>query len=124
MLTSDIIDRGVLHVIDLVAGRIMASAQVATAPTQLALAADGTRAYVVDYDHVCVVDTETLDVVDTITVGARPSCVAVGFDRLYVADYAGGVTAYAVAAPTPMLYAPMVATPSIAAPAVRELAPA
>lgn len=124
VLTSDLNDRGVLHVVDLVAGRIMASAEVATLPTQLALSVDGTRAYVVDYDRVLVLSTSTLDVIDTITVGARPSCVAVGLHRLYVADYDGAVTAFAVAAPAPMVYAPMMAANPAAAPTVRELAPA
>jgi DNA-binding beta-propeller fold protein YncE len=125
VLTSDLQDRGVLHVVDLVAGRIMASVEVATAPTQLALSADATRAYVVDYNEVVVLDTEKLDTVGTISVGARPSCVALGVDRLYVADYAGGVTAFAVAAPAPMLYAPLMAANSAAAvPTFRELEPA
>jgi YVTN family beta-propeller protein len=124
VLTSDINDRGVLHVVDLVANRITASAAVATAPMQLALSADGMRAYVVDYDQVVVVSTETLTVVDTISVGARPSCVAVGVDRLYVADCAGGVTAYSVPAPAAMLYAPMVAANPLTTVAIRELEPA
>lgn len=125
VLTSDLEDRGVVHVVDLVAGRTTASVEVATAPTQLALSADGTRAYVVDYNHVIVLDTETMDTVGTIAVDARPSCVALGVDRLYVADYAGGVTAFAVPAPAPMLYAPMMAAHAAAAvPTSRELEPA
>jgi YVTN family beta-propeller protein len=124
VLTSDITDRGVVHVVDLVANRIMASVAVATAPMQLALSVDGTRAYVVDYNHIVVLDTETLTVVDTISVGARPSCVAVGVDRLYVADCAGGVTAYSVPAPAPMVYAPLAAANSLAAVEIRELEPA
>jgi YVTN family beta-propeller protein len=124
VLTSDINDRGVVHVVDMVANRITASATVATAPMQLALSADGTRAYVVDYDHVVVLSTETLAVVDTISVGARPSCVAVGVDRLYVADCSGGVTAYSVPAPAPMVYAPFGAANSPAAVEIRELQPA
>jgi DNA-binding beta-propeller fold protein YncE len=124
VLTSDIEDRGVVHVVDLVAGRIMVSAEIATAPTQLALSVDGTRAYVVDYDRVVVLSTANLDVIDTITVDARPSCLAVSTDRVYVADYAGGVTAFAVPAPAPMLYAPSMAANPAARPQVRELAPA
>ncbi|WP_231514528.1 YncE family protein [Mycobacterium sp. URHB0044] len=124
VLTSDINDRGVLHVVDLVANRIMASAAVATAPMQLALSVDGMRAYVVDYDQVVVLSTETLAVIDTISVGARPSCVAVGVDRLYVADCAGGVTAYSVPAPAAMLYAPMVAANPLTSVEIRELEPA
>jgi YVTN family beta-propeller protein len=101
----------------------VASVPVATAPTQLALSVDGTRAYVVDYDHVVVLNTETLTVVDTIAVGVRPSCVAVGVDRLYVADCAGGVTSYSVPAPAPM-FAPVAAANSFAALEIRELEPA
>jgi YVTN family beta-propeller protein len=124
VLTSDINDRGVLHVVDLVANRIMASAAIATAPMQLALSVDGMRAYVVDYDQVVVLSTETLAVVDTVSVGARPSCVAVGVDRLYVADCDGGVTAYSVPAPAAMLYAPMVAANPLTSLEIRELEPA
>ena len=124
VLTSDINDRGVVHVVDMVANRIMASVAVATAPMQLALSADGTRAYVVDYDQVVVLSTETLTVVDTISVGARPSCVAVGVDRLYVADCSGGVTAYTVPAPAPMVYEPLAAANPLAAVELRELEPA
>ena len=58
VLTSDIADRGVLHVVDLVANRVYATVNVGAAPTQLALSADGTRAFVVDYDRVHVVCTE------------------------------------------------------------------
>ena len=119
VLTSDIDDRGVVHVVDLGAGRIMASAEVASTPTQLVLSVDATRAYVVDYDQVTVLSTATLDVIDTIAVGARPSCVAIGFDRVYVADYDGRVTSYAVAAPAPVFYAPL-----REAAAIRELTPA
>jgi len=123
VLTSDINDRGVVHVVDMVANRIMASVPVATAPMQLALSADGTRAYVVDYDQVVVLSTETLTVVDTISVGARPSCVAVGVDRLYVADCSGGITAYSVPAPAPMVYEPLAAANPLAAVEIRELEP-
>jgi DNA-binding beta-propeller fold protein YncE len=123
VLTSDITDRGVLHVVDLVANRVTAAVNVGTAPTQLALSADGSRAFVVDYDRVHVFCTENRAVLGSVSVGARPACVAVGPQRLYVADYAGGVTSYAVALPAQMLYAPFVAN-AVAAPCVRELVPA
>ena len=60
----------------------------------MALTSDKTRAYIVNDDHVAVLCTQSLTIVDAITVDARPSCVAVSCDdsRLYVADYAGGVT--------------------------------
>jgi YVTN family beta-propeller protein len=123
ILTSDIADGGVLYFVDLVANKIAGSVRVAEAPTQLALSADGARAYVVDYGSVVVVDTDAAAILTTVAVGARPSAVAVGFDRLYVADYEGGITTYAVEAPTPMLYSQFVAAPSLVAPTARELAP-
>ena len=121
VLTSDIVDGGVLYVVDLVANQITADVSVAAAPTQLVLSADGARAYVVDYDHVAVVDVEHRKVVAEVSVGARPSAIALGGERLVVADYDGGVTTYTVAAGAPMLYAPFDAA---ALPAPRELEPA
>jgi len=123
VLTSDITNRGVLHVVDLVANRVTAAVSVGAAPTQLALSNDGSRAFVVDYDQVHVFCTENRAVTGSVSVGARPACVAVGPERLYVADYAGGVTSYAVALPAQMLYAPVVAN-AVGAPWVRELVPA
>jgi YVTN family beta-propeller protein len=120
VLTSDIADAGVLYFVDLVNNRISGMVTVAQAPTQLALSADGARAYVVDYDHVAVVDTEDRTVVTTVSVGARPSAIALDGDRLYVADYDGGVTVYAVASPTAMLYSQFVAAPSLLESTLRE----
>jgi hypothetical protein len=64
-------------------------------------------------------------------VGARPSAIALSGDRLYVADYDGGVTVYAVTVyavaapmPMPMLYSQFVGAPSLVEPALRELEPA
>jgi DNA-binding beta-propeller fold protein YncE len=123
VLTSDIADGGVLHFVDLAANKVTGTARVAEAPTQLALSTDGTRAYVVDYDHVAVVSTDTRMPVATVSVGSRPSAIAVSEDRLYIADYDGGVTAYAVASSIPMLYAPFAADSLVAA-EMRELEPA
>lgn len=120
VLTSDIADGGVLYFVDLVKNEITGSVAVAVAPTQLALGTEGTRSYVVDYGQVVVVDTEDRSIVTTIAVGARPSAIAVSANRLYIADYDGGVSAFAVHAPMPMLYSQFVA----AAPAARELEPA
>jgi hypothetical protein len=62
-------------------------------------------------------------VVNTVTVDARPSCVAVSFDggRLYIADYAGDISAFSVASTIPQLYSHFVATDQIARPELREL---
>ncbi len=124
VLTSDIADGGVLYFVDLVAQRITDAVRVAEAPTQLVLSDDGTQAYVVDYGQVVVANTDTRALVATISVGARPSAIALRGDRLYVADYDGGVTAYAVATPAPMLYSQFMAANSVVAPQRRELQPA
>jgi len=124
VLTSDIADGGVLYFVDLVDNKITGMSAVAQTPTQLALSEGGARAYVVDYDRVAVVDTDDRTVVGEVSVGARPSAIALGGGRLYVADYDGGVTVYAVAAPTPMLYSPFVGAPALVEPALRELQPA
>jgi YVTN family beta-propeller protein len=124
VLTSDIADGGVLYFVDLVNNKIAGATRVAEAPTQLSLSSDGARAYVVDYGQVVVVDTDTRAIVTTVSVGARPSAIAIGVDRLYVADYDGGLAAYAVEAPMPILYSQFVSSPSLVAPTVRELTPA
>jgi DNA-binding beta-propeller fold protein YncE len=123
VLTSDIAERGVLHVVDLVDQRIIGSYGVGATPTQLTLSADGTRAYIVDWDHVAVWCTDTRMVIDTISVDARPSCIAMDRDRLYVADQAGGITAYLVASTMPALYPELTASSprALVVPQVREL---
>ena len=98
--------------------------RVASTPTQLAVSDDGARAYVVDYDHVAVIDTDGRAVVAEVSVGARPSAITLHGGRLYVADYDGGVTTYAVASPKPMLYSPFVCAPALVVSALRELQPA
>jgi YVTN family beta-propeller protein len=122
VLTSDIANGGVLYVVDLVDNQITADVRVAAAPTQLVVSEDGARAYVVDYGHVAVVDVEHRAVVAEVSVGARPSAIALSGQRLYVADYDGGVTSYTVAAPVPMLYSQFVDASVLPAP--RELEPA
>jgi DNA-binding beta-propeller fold protein YncE len=120
-LTSDLQARGVIEVVDPKTFAITASIGAGTLPIQMALSADGARAYVVDYDQVAVLCTLTHEVVETITVGTRPAAAALNAegDRLYVADVEGNVTAFRVAAPAPM-YSPFDA---VAFDAVRELAP-
>ncbi|WP_231976796.1 YncE family protein [Mycobacterium sp. E740] len=126
VLSSDRARGGLVHVVDLSTGRITRVVELGGAPTQLAMGADGTRAYVVDYDRVAVLCTLTLKVVDTVTVEGRPSCVTVDSraGRVYVADYAGGVTMFAVDSAMPLLYSHFVATDPIVAADVRELEPA
>ena len=123
VLSSDRARGGVVHVVDVSAGRVTEFVELGGAPTQLAMGADKTRAYIVDYDHVVVLCTLTLQVIDTITVGTRPSCVAVDSHagRVYVADYAGGVSMFAVDSAMPLLYSEFVATDPIVAHEVREL---
>lgn len=106
VLTSDRARGGAVHVVDLSAGEITDTVELGVGtPTQMTMSPDKTRAYIVDYDHVAVLCTSSLEVVSTVTVDARPSCVAVDSDggRLYVADYASGVTAFSVASPLPLV---------------------
>ena len=70
-----------------------------------------------------MIDTEVRVVIAEVSVGARPSAVALNGNRLYVADYDGGVTIYAVASPTPMLYSQFENAPSSLVVPARELQP-
>jgi YVTN family beta-propeller protein len=127
VLTSDRVHGGAVSVIDLSINRITDTVELGVgAPTQMTLSPDKTRAYIVDYDHIAVLCTLTLEVVNTVTVDARPSCVAVDSngDRLYVADYAGEVTAFSVQSMLPLLYSQFMATDRIAVPQQRERDPA
>jgi DNA-binding beta-propeller fold protein YncE len=121
VLTSDITSRGVLHVVDLVANRITGAVSVGSAPMQLALSADGSRAFVVDYDRVHVVSTESHAVVGAVTVAARPACVAVAQGRLFIADYNGELTSYAIVAAPVMFAPPFMAAQAVTAGRVLEL---
>ncbi len=126
VLTSDRTSGGAVKVIDLRTGRITGTAELGVgAPTQMTVSADKTRAYIVDYDNVTVLCTLTLKIVNRVQVDARPSCVAVDSDagRLYVADYAGGVTELSVASAMPLLYSQFVATDPIYVPQAAELEP-
>jgi YVTN family beta-propeller protein len=126
-LTSDRARGGAVSVIDMSTNRITDTIELGVgAPTQMTLGPDKTRAYVVDYDQVAVVCTLTHAVVNTVMVDARPSCVTVNSDggRLYVADYAGDVSAFSIDSTLPLLYSQLVATDPIALPDPRELEPA
>ena len=125
VLTSDRVRGGAVSVMDMSSNRITDTIELGIgAPTQMTLSTDKTRAYVVDYDHVAVLCTLSHEVVNTVTVDARPSCVAVNYDggRLYVADYAGDVSAFSIASTLPLLYSQLVATDAFALPV--ELEPA
>ena len=127
VLTSDRARGGAVSVIDMATNRIVDTVELGIgAPTQMVLGPDKTRAYIVDYDHVAVLCTLSHEVVTTVTVGARPSCLAVDSDgdRLVVADYAGDVSVFTVASTLPQLYSQLVATEPIAFAAARELEPA
>jgi len=126
VLTSDLYDRGELHLIDLAAGRVTSRHAVGDAPTQLVLSVDGARAYVVDYDRVTVFCTLSNQIVDTVVPEIQPACVVVSADgtRLYVGDCSGNVTSVPVVAPKPLLYSQFVATKSLGAVETRALEPA
>jgi DNA-binding beta-propeller fold protein YncE len=127
VLTSDRSRGGVVHIVDLAAGRIVDAVELGVgAPTQLVLSADDMLAYIVDYDRVAVLCTMSLEVIDSITVDSRPSCVAVDSigGRVHVADYSGGVTAFSVDSTMPALYTQLMATDPIRTHGVLELEPA
>ncbi|MGB8406613.1 MAG: YncE family protein [Mycobacterium sp.] len=126
VLTSDLCDRGELHLVDLAARRVTGRYAIGDAPTQLVLSTDGARAYIVDYDRVTVFCTLNNQIVDTIYTKVQPSCLAVSGDgsRLYVADCAGDITAVAVSAPKPLLYSQFEATRSLGVAEARALEPA
>jgi DNA-binding beta-propeller fold protein YncE len=116
VLVSDRIRGGAVVVVNLSTGRITGTAELGIgAPTQMTVSADGTRAYIVDYDNVTVLCTRTLEVVNKLKVDARPSCVAIHSvtGLLHVADYAGGVTALSVASAMPLLFEEFMATDPI-----------
>lgn len=102
VLGSDPQYGGFVEMIDVPAKRAFATAWIGGHPIQFALAADGTRMYVVYRDAVAVLCLITNEIVDTLAVDAQPSCVATSPDgtRLYVADYSGRITVFAVTAQT------------------------
>lgn len=127
VLTSDLTDRGVVRVVELSAGTVIDVVEVGGAPTQLALAPDATRAYVVDYDRVSVLSTLNNEIVGSIDVGVQPSAVAVRADngRLYIADYSGEINAFDTAMSLPALYPQFTAAASVVvAEPLLELEPA
>jgi YVTN family beta-propeller protein len=73
--------------------------EIAGRLTQLALSRDGQRAYLVGDSSVTVWSTATHDVIGNIVTGAQPSCATESPDgnRLYIADYGGGITVLTVA---------------------------
>ncbi len=112
---------GFVEMIDIPAKRPFGMAWIGGHPTQFALAADGTRMYVVYRDAVAVLCLITNEIVDTLAVDAQPSCVATSPDgtRLYVADYSGRITVFAVAARAP--FGDVLDVETVALAEVREL---
>lgn len=109
VLTSDRRNRGLVHIVDVDAATVVGTLAAGGAPTQLVMAPDAARAYVVDYDRVIVLCTMTNVVLGSIDVHTQPAAVAVRQDgeRVYIADYAGDLNAFDVAASLPALYSQM-----------------
>lgn len=126
VLRSDRRHGGSIDIVDLAANVVTYSVAIGGSPTQLTVSPDGARAYVVDYDRVAVFDMMSTELVDEIAGDGQPACVAVrGDGRVYLADYAGALTALDVpTAAMPMLYSHFVATDPIIGRQVRELEPA
>ena len=123
VLTSDLDNHGVVHVVELSAGTVIGAIEVGGAPTQLVLTPDATRAYVVDYDRVSVLSTVSNEIVGSIDVGVQPAAVAVRADggRLYVADYDGLVHAFHTALCVPTMYPQFAVAEPVVAPSLFEL---
>jgi DNA-binding beta-propeller fold protein YncE len=113
----DVVDARTLRVTETVAVRGII--------TQLVLSVEGERAYLVNGDRISVLCTANREIIDTITVDAEPACVVESRDgkRVFVADYAGGVTAFSVASTTESLLKKMMTPAALELPALRELEP-
>jgi YVTN family beta-propeller protein len=122
VLSHDLVSGAVVDTVDTTTNEIASTVVLGGSGTQIALS-PGTTAYVVGQDHVAVLCTITNEVVDTISVGAQPSCMAVSPDggRLYVADYAGVVTAFSVASDVSLLQTDVIPVGIAASPEVLEL---
>lgn len=107
VLTSDRDRGGVVAVVDLATATVRDRLELGGAPTQMVLGPDATRLYVVDVDHVAVLCPLTNEITSSVAVDAQPSAIGLTADgaRLYVADYTGEVTEFAVAATAPVRYA-------------------
>ena len=86
---------GAIHVIDVAGARVTDTIGMGGMPTQVALSRRGDCAYVVDRNEIAVLCTATSEIVDSIVLGPELSCLAADpvRDRLFVADYTGGITA-------------------------------
>lgn len=123
VLTADPVHGGAVHTVDLATNRIAPGASFGGWPTQLALSSDGNYAYIVDQDRVEVYSTLNNEILEATWFGAQPSCAEVGVDgeRLYVADYAGELTALDIASTAPILYAQFVPTDMLPVQQAEEL---
>ncbi|BBY56749.1 hypothetical protein MKOR_40000 [Mycolicibacillus koreensis] len=101
---------GVIEAVDTRTKAVTGTAAVRGLLTQLVLSVDGDRLYLVTGDVVTVMAAHSLEVLETVGTGARPSCVVESRDgtRLYIADYAGVVTAVGVAVAAPRQLMPAV----------------
>jgi DNA-binding beta-propeller fold protein YncE len=89
---------GIVETIDMKSRRSLSTAWIGGTPTQFALSADGAYMYVVYHDAIAVLSMITNEITGTIEVDAQPSCITVNPNgsRLFIADYAGSITAYAL----------------------------
>ena len=100
---SQFCDNEAVKVIDTATNKVMATIPVGSHPNGLALAPDGTRAYVTNfYDNTFLaIDTATNKVVATIPVGFEPYSIAVTPDGKYAyvtVLYTGAVSVIDIAA--------------------------
>lgn len=91
----------VLDVVDTATHRVTGTAkinEVSGLGTRLTVSGDGKRAYLVGDQNVVVLSTQTHAVIGDLAVGRQPSCVleSPGGNHLYIADYAGTVSVFAI----------------------------
>jgi WD40 repeat protein len=115
---------GNVETIDMKSRRSLTTAWIGGTPTQCVLGADATRMYVVYHDAIAVLCMITNEITDTVAASAHPSCVAVSANgrRLYVADYAGTITAFAITSAS--AFDDVIAVEAVPRSDVRELVPA
>lgn len=84
---------GVVEILDARTATVIDAVHLGGLLTHLALSRDGQRALVVNGDAVSVLCLRSREIIGSITTGGQPACVVASRDGLYIADYAGAVTA-------------------------------
>ncbi|WP_156628843.1 YncE family protein [Mycobacterium sp. 1274756.6] len=84
---------GVVEILDAWTATVIDAVHLGGMLTHLALSRDGQRAVVVNGDDVTVLCLRTGQIIGSIPTGGQPACVVASRNGLYIADYAGTVSA-------------------------------